>query len=116
MPLLDPGKVYRLDTSLEDAITELVEALDPASPECALLAELVGRQKDLGEQLLDLLGLPEDDAWRVAGELLTRLGAEKLQAAIAWLARELSRRGAPLSASHVAVLTRQSGGTTDGSQ
>jgi hypothetical protein len=97
----------RLDQSLEEATHALVDDLSSSSVEgFALLKDLSGHRSSraVEEWLVELLGLPAEDASRVAGERARALGRPRFEAAITLVVSELKKRGVVLEADHVDAL------------
>jgi hypothetical protein len=97
----------RLDQSLEEATHALVEDISASSlDDFALLKDLSGHRsaRAVEEWLLELLGLPAEDASRVAGERARELGRARFDAAIRRVVSELKKRGVVLDPAHVDAL------------
>ncbi len=103
---MELNPLLRIENSLEIAIAEIVDELDPSSPDAGLLCEYAGASFDeLADQVLEILGLPQDDAWRVATDIAARMGTPRMVAAVERINRLLKAKNVHLGSKHLRVLS-----------
>ncbi len=96
---------FKQDTSLEEAVEAMVESLDGASEEeRRLLTEYTGHKDDLFDNLMEILGLPSDDACSWATQQAGNIGQERVDEAVTLLNRLLQAQGFALEPSHLEAL------------
>jgi hypothetical protein len=97
--------MLRLDQSLEDALYEIANAMDWQSKEGAALLLVAGvAEDDVAGTLLEILGLPPDDAARFARQRAQAVGPQEFRKAVTGLVQLLEERGVSLGPHHVKTL------------
>jgi len=88
----------RLDTSLEDAVLDMVADADTSTLDLWRPLAHGDDDPDFAEGVLELIGLPEDDLGDAAEHLQGRLGRDQWEAVLASLEEALGERGIALPA------------------